>query len=62
MRATLADELEEFVRRGDLWDGEACAAMIAVLTAESAATDDPLPARLGRFLEAVTIRSRVMKS
>lgn len=55
----LADELEEFVRRGDLWDGDACGAMIAALAAETDATSDPLPARLGRFLEAVSIRTRV---
>jgi hypothetical protein len=55
----LADDLEEFVRRGDLWDGPACSAMIAALTAESEATADPLPPRRGRFLEAVTIRTRV---
>ncbi|MEO7555138.1 MAG: hypothetical protein ABIV94_00865 [Acidimicrobiales bacterium] len=59
MRAQLADDLEEFVSRGDLWDVDGCAAVVAGLTAESAATDDPLPARLGRFLEAVTIRTQV---
>ena len=55
----LADELEEFVRAGHLWSDADCAAMVAALTAESGATDDPLPARLGRFLDAVSIRTRV---
>ncbi len=55
----LADELEEFVRLGDLWNPEGCAAMIGRLRAESERTDDPLPARLGRFLEAVAIRARI---
>ena len=59
MRTELADELEEFVRRGDLWDEAACTAMVALLTDESERTADPLPFRLGRFLEAVTIRTRV---
>ena len=59
MRMELADELEEFVRLGHLWSTEHCRAMIDRLTAESAESDDPLPARLGRFLDAVNIRTRI---
>jgi hypothetical protein len=59
VREELADELEEFVRLGHLWDTEGCAAMVQRLAAESDATDDPLPARLGRFLDAVVIRTRI---
>ena len=33
--------------------------MVDRLTAESDATGDPLPARLGRFLDAVVIRTRI---
>lgn len=55
----LADELEEFVRRGHLWSSEDCDAMVQRLAAESAETKDPLPARLGRFLDAISIRTRV---
>ena len=55
----LADELEEFIRAGHLWSHDDCAAMVAGLTAESGTTNDPLPARLGRFLEAVSIRTRI---
>ena len=49
MRMELADELEEFVRLGHLWSIEDCSAMVELLAAESEATDDPLPGRLGRF-------------
>ena len=59
MRMELADELEEFIRLGHLWSTDDCAAMVTHLIAESEATDDPLPARLGRFLDAVSIRTRV---
>jgi len=59
MRLELADELEEFVRAGHLWSDLDCAAMVERLTSESDATSDPLPARLGRFLEAVSIRTRI---
>src|SRR3954447_18949985 len=59
MRMELADELEEFVRAGHLWHTDHCAAMVDQLIAESDATGDPLPARLGRFLDAVNIRTRI---
>ncbi len=59
VRTDLADELEEFVRLGQLWDDEGCAGMVDRLLVESERTDDPLPARLGRFIEAVLIRSRM---
>ena len=59
MRMDLADELEEFVRAGHLWSNEDCGAMVERLTAESEASGDPLPARLGRFLDAVNIRTQI---
>ncbi len=59
MRAALADDLEEFIRLGLLWDDERCSALVERLLAESQDTADPLPGRLGRFLEAVLIRSRM---
>lgn len=59
MRMELADELEEFIRLGHVWSTDDCAAMVDHLIAESQATDDPLPARLGRFLDAVNIRTRI---
>ena len=59
VRTEIVDELEEFVRLGSLWDDAACAAMVERLLAESEEHDDWLPARLGRFIEAVLIRNRM---
>jgi hypothetical protein len=59
MRMELAGELEEFVRLGHVWSNQDCAAMVDRLVAESEASGDPLPARLGRFLDAVNIRTRI---
>jgi hypothetical protein len=59
VRVELADELEEFVRQGHLWSDADCAAMVADLSSESDRTGDPLPGRLGRFLDAVSIRTRI---
>lgn len=59
MRMELADELEEFVRLGHLWSNDECGALVERLNAESQADGDPLPARLGRFLDAVNIRTRI---
>ena len=56
MRRELADELEEFVRAGDLWHPPQLEAMIAYLEQESAATDDPLPAMLSRNLASLLVR------
>jgi hypothetical protein len=59
VRKALADEIEEFVRLGHLWSDGDCRAMVAKLTEESDETGDPLPARLGRFLDAVNLRTRI---
>jgi hypothetical protein len=59
MRMELADELEEFVRLGHLWSNVDCDQMVERLNAESASSGDPLPARLGRFLDSVSIRTRI---
>ena len=59
MRMELADELEEFVRLGHVWSIEHCGAMVDRLVAESEASGDPLPGRLGRFLDAVKIRTQI---
>jgi hypothetical protein len=55
----MADELEDFVRLGHLWSDQDCRAMVDRLAAESEATGDPLPGRLGRFLDAVNVRTRI---
>ncbi len=59
MRAEVADDLESFVESGILWDPPALAAVVAQLQAESDTTGDPLPSRIGRFLEAVRLRQQV---
>lgn len=59
VRVEVADQLEAFVESGALWDGDQVAKVVAWLTTESESTDDPLPARLGRFLDAVRLRQRV---
>ncbi len=59
MRTAVADELEAFVESGELWDDASVGALVAWLVEESASTDDPLPAKLGRFLDAVRLRQRV---
>ncbi|MEY2405014.1 MAG: hypothetical protein QOD38_2565, partial [Acidimicrobiaceae bacterium] len=46
-------------RLGHLWSNQDCAAMVEHLSAESEASGDPLPGRLGRFLDAVNIRTRL---
>ena len=59
MRVEVADQLEAFVESGALWDDAAVGEMVAWLAAESETAGDPLPARLGRFLDAVRLRQRV---
>jgi len=59
MRPEVADELESFVEAGALWDPDGVSRLVAFLSRESEETGDPLPARLGRFLDAVRLRQRV---
>jgi hypothetical protein len=59
VRVEVAEELEAFIESGDLWDGAAIERVVAWLVEESAATDDPLPGRLGRFLDSVRLRQQV---
>lgn len=59
MRLAVADELEQFVEAGALWDERSVTRVVGWLAEESANTGDPLPARLGRFLDAVRLRQKV---
>jgi len=59
MRVEVAEQLEAFVGSGALWDDGAVADLVAWLLAESESTDDPLPGRVGRFLDAVRLRQLV---
>jgi hypothetical protein len=56
VRPPLLDELEEFIRRGALWDRAAMEALVARLEQESTETDDPVPAMLAHPLRAVLLR------
>ena len=56
VRQELADDLEEFVRTGQLWSPADLGQLIARLEAESEATGDPLPRMLSRPLGAVLTR------
>lgn len=53
------DELEEFVRRGELWDPSELAALIAALENESVETDDPIPAMLAQPFASLLVRQRM---
>ena len=59
MQLELADELEEFVRRGSLWDPGELGAMIARLEEASEAGRDPIPALLSRPLASLLVRMRM---
>ena len=59
MRGELVDELEEFVRRGRLWQPADLRALIEWLDAESAATHDPIPRLLCTPLKSLLVRMDV---
>ena len=59
MELELADELEEFVRRGSLWDAGELGAMVARLEEVSDATDDPIPHLLSRPLASLLVRMQM---
>ncbi len=59
MRTEIADELEEFIREGSLWDPPALEALLAFLDDESEATADPIPSQLARFLRSVLLRMQL---
>jgi hypothetical protein len=56
MRPTLVDELEEFVRRGGLWDHGELDGLVTRLEAESDDTGDPIPRLLAHPLRALLVR------
>jgi hypothetical protein len=55
----LVDELEEFVRRGALWDRPQLTELIARLEADTEGTGDPIPAMLGQTLRSVLLRMQL---
>lgn len=59
MRADLVDELEEFVRKGRLWQVDDLNALIERLEGESVETADPIPHLLCTPLKSLLVRMRV---
>jgi hypothetical protein len=58
MRLALVDELEEFVRRGALWDAPQLAALIATLSSDAADNGDVVAGLLTQPLRSVGLRSQ----
>jgi len=56
MRSVLVDELEEFVRRGGLWDRSELDGLVNRLEQESEDTGDPIPRLLAHPLRALLVR------
>jgi len=59
VRDELADELEEFIRAGDIWHEEAVNALIKRLEDESDLTHDPLPRMLSRPMSSLLWRMQL---
>lgn len=59
MRDALVQDLEDFVRDGDLWDEAALAGLVGLLEAETNATGDPIPAELARPFRSLLVRIRM---
>ena len=55
----LADELEEFIRAGNIWHVDALEELIRHLEAESEATNDPLPRMLSRPMSSLLWRMKM---
>lgn len=59
MRHELADDLEDFVRRGELWDPAELTRLVTDLEREGAETDDPIPAMLAQPFTSLLLRQRM---
>lgn len=59
VRPGLADQLEDFVRRGALWDETERATLIASLERDAAERDDACAGLLTQSLRAVGLRSQI---
>lgn len=59
MRLALVDELEEFVRRGALWDAAELAALIATLETDAEAEGDAIAGLLTQTLRSVGLRAEL---
>ena len=59
MRVEIVEELEEFIRAGQMWDKDELGALIRHLEEESDATDDPVPRLLSRPLTSLLWRMKI---
>jgi hypothetical protein len=59
MRLALVDELEEFVRRGALWDTTELDALIALLEADAVAESDAIAGLLSQTLRSIGLRAQL---
>ena len=55
----MVDALEEFVRRGKLWQEDELNALVGELEAEAEATDDAIPHLLCAPLNSLLVRMRI---
>ena len=55
----MVNELEEFVRRGELWDPAELAALVERLEREAVETSDPIPSMLARPFNSLLVRQRM---
>jgi hypothetical protein len=56
MRMALVDDLEDFIRRGSLWDASALQGLVTRLDRESETGSDPIPGLLSRPLRSLLVR------
>lgn len=59
MRTALIDDLEEFVRRGQLWVAAELETMIERLEQEAIETHDPIPSMLARPFNSLLVRQQI---
>ncbi|MDQ1403584.1 MAG: hypothetical protein QOG03_1900 [Actinomycetota bacterium] len=59
MRLEIVDELEEFIRRGGLWDPDELSALIVQLNREGDEQHDPIPGMLAKPLASLLTRMRM---
>ena len=55
----MVEDIEEFVRRGKLWQADELNALVSRLEEESDTTGDPIPRQLSGPLRALLVRMRI---
>jgi hypothetical protein len=59
VRTELVDELEEFIRRGQLWEPAELEALVERLEREAVDTNDPIPSLLARPFNSLLVRQQI---